>query len=92
MARQKGIIKIDGTLGDITFMKTRDGYIAKEKTHISAERIASDGAFLVPAVSLSAGTVHREDAVLNRKHPSAAHVFNKVVTFLILFSVLLIAL
>lgn len=45
MAKQRGIIKIEGTLGDITFLKTQDGYLAKEKTHISAGRIASDAAF-----------------------------------------------
>ena len=45
MARQKSIIKLEGTIGDITFLKTRDGYLAKEKTHISADRIANDPAF-----------------------------------------------
>ncbi|MCW3075130.1 MAG: hypothetical protein JWP69_2199 [Flaviaesturariibacter sp.] len=45
MAKQKGIIKLDGTISDITFLKTWDGYLAKEKSSISAERIASDPAF-----------------------------------------------
>ncbi len=45
MAKQKGILKIEGTLGDITFLRTEDGYIAKEKTSISASRIASDPSF-----------------------------------------------
>jgi hypothetical protein len=45
MAKQKGIIKIQGTLGDITFVKTQDGYIAKEKTSVSKSRIASDPAY-----------------------------------------------
>jgi hypothetical protein len=45
MAKQRGIIKLEGTLGDITFVKTQDGYLAKEKTSISASRIASDEAF-----------------------------------------------
>lgn len=45
MAKQRGIIKIEGTLGDITFVKTQDGYIAKEKTSINAKRIATDVAF-----------------------------------------------
>lgn len=45
MARQKGIIKFDGTLDDITFYKTQDGYLAKTKSGVSAERIASDPAF-----------------------------------------------
>ena len=45
MAKQKGIIKIEGTLGDITFVKTQDGYIAKEKTSLNGNRIATDTAF-----------------------------------------------
>jgi hypothetical protein len=45
MARQRGPIKIEGTIGDITFLKTQDGYIAKEKTEIKGSRIASDPAF-----------------------------------------------
>jgi hypothetical protein len=45
MAKQKGIIKIQGTIGDITFVKTQDGYIAKSKTSVSKSRIASDPAF-----------------------------------------------
>ena len=45
MARQKGIIKLDGTIGDITFYKTRDGYLAREKGGIPADRIANDPAF-----------------------------------------------
>lgn len=45
MARQKGIIKLKGTIGDITFYKTRDGHLAREKGGIEASRIASDPAF-----------------------------------------------
>src|SRR5690606_41761396 len=45
MAKQRGIVKLEGTIGDITFLKTKDGYLAKEKTHISADRIATDPAF-----------------------------------------------
>lgn len=45
MAKQKGIIKLEGTIGDITFVKTKDGYIAKEKTGLTGERIANDPAF-----------------------------------------------
>jgi hypothetical protein len=45
MAKQRGLIKLEGTIGGITFLKTRDGYMAKEKTSISAARIASDPAF-----------------------------------------------
>lgn len=46
MARQKGIIKLKGTLGGITFYKTSlDGHLAREKGGIEAERIANDPAF-----------------------------------------------
>lgn len=45
MATQKGIIKIKGTIGDLTFYKTADGHLVKEKTSISADRIANDPAF-----------------------------------------------
>ena len=45
MARQKGIIKLKGTLGDITFYKSTDGYLAREKGGVEASRIASDPAF-----------------------------------------------
>ncbi len=45
MAKQRGIIKLEGTIGDITFHKSKDGYIAKEKSAVSADRIATDPAF-----------------------------------------------
>lgn len=45
MARQRSIIKLDGTIGGITFYKSKDGYLAREKDGIPAERIANDPAF-----------------------------------------------
>ncbi|MGG7035690.1 MAG: hypothetical protein ACI7YS_10945 [Flavobacterium sp.] len=45
MARQKGIIKLKGTIGDITFYKTQDGHLAREKGGIDADRIKNDPAF-----------------------------------------------
>lgn len=45
MARQKGIIPLEGTIGNITFFKSQDGYMAREKGGVSAEKIASDPAF-----------------------------------------------
>jgi hypothetical protein len=45
MARQKGIIKLKGTIGDITFYKSQDGYLAREKGGVEASRIANDPAF-----------------------------------------------
>jgi hypothetical protein len=45
MAKQKGIIKLEGTLGDITFLKSRDGFLVRQKSGVSATRIANDPAF-----------------------------------------------
>jgi hypothetical protein len=45
MAKQRGIIKLEGTISDITFQKTKDGYLAKEKSQIAASKINSDPAF-----------------------------------------------
>lgn len=45
MAKQKGIIKLDGTIGSITFYKSQDGYLAREKGGVSADRIATDPNF-----------------------------------------------
>lgn len=45
MAKQKSIIKLDGTIGDITFYRSKDGYMAREKGGVSAERIQNDPAF-----------------------------------------------
>ena len=44
MARQKGIIKLKGTIGGITFYKTQDGHLAREKGEIDASRIKNDPA------------------------------------------------
>ena len=45
MAKQTGLLKINGTLDNITFYRTKDGYLAKMKTRINASRIANDPAF-----------------------------------------------
>ncbi len=45
MARQTGIIKLKGTIGDISFYKTSDGHLAREKGGVDASRIANDPAF-----------------------------------------------
>jgi hypothetical protein len=42
MAKQKGIIKLEGTIGDIAFFKSKDGYLAREKGGIAADRMAND--------------------------------------------------
>ncbi|NQY31377.1 MAG: hypothetical protein HRT69_18165 [Flavobacteriaceae bacterium] len=45
MAKQMGIIKLKGTIGDISFYKTQDGHLARGKGGIEASRIANDPAF-----------------------------------------------
>ncbi|UMB55357.1 hypothetical protein MKD41_07765 [Lutibacter sp. A64] len=45
MARQNGIIKLKGTIGDISFYKTSDGHLAREKGGVDASRIKNDPAF-----------------------------------------------
>jgi hypothetical protein len=45
MAKQRGVIKIDGTIDDLTFYKTSDGYLVRGRGGVSAERIATDPAF-----------------------------------------------
>jgi hypothetical protein len=45
MAKQKGILKLDGTIGGITFYKSQDGYLAREKGGVDANRIATDPNF-----------------------------------------------
>jgi hypothetical protein len=45
MARLNGILKIEGTLDQLTFYKTKDCYLVKIKSGVSADRIASDPNF-----------------------------------------------
>ena len=46
MARQKGIIKLTGKIGDLSFYKTQDGFLAREKGGVDAHRIKNDPAFV----------------------------------------------
>jgi hypothetical protein len=46
MARQTGLIKIKGTLDNVTFYKSKEGHLAKMKTSIDGARIANDPAFI----------------------------------------------
>ena len=46
MARQKGIIKLTGKVGDLSFYKSKDGYLAREKGGVEADRIKNDPAFV----------------------------------------------
>ncbi len=45
MAKQDGVISLIGTIGELSFYKTRDGYFARKKTTIPGARVKSDPAF-----------------------------------------------
>jgi len=45
MARQSGIIKLEGTIGDLTFYKSSDGMLARMKGGVDGDRIRKDPAF-----------------------------------------------
>jgi hypothetical protein len=45
MAKQTGIIRLKGTIGGITFYKTSDGHLAREKGGVDASLIKNDPAF-----------------------------------------------
>lgn len=46
MAKLKSLLKIEGTLDELTFYKTQDGHLVRTKGGVSAKRIATDPAFL----------------------------------------------
>jgi len=48
MAQQKSILKLQETIGGITFYKSKDGYQALEKGGVDASRIANDLRFARP--------------------------------------------
>jgi hypothetical protein len=46
MARVESLIKLNGTIGDLSFYKSKSvGYQARMKTGVSGDRIANDPAF-----------------------------------------------
>ena len=45
MAKQTGLLKIKGTLDNVTFYKSKDGHLAKMKTSLDGERIKNDPSF-----------------------------------------------
>ncbi|WP_066219238.1 hypothetical protein [Formosa haliotis] len=45
MAKLKSLIKIEGTLEELTFYKTQDGYMVRTKGGVSKNRIKNDPAF-----------------------------------------------
>ncbi|KAA2239108.1 hypothetical protein F0L74_23135 [Chitinophaga agrisoli] len=45
MAKQTGILPLEGTIGNVTFYKTKAGYLARQKGGVDGRRIATDPAF-----------------------------------------------
>lgn len=45
MARQSGIIRLKGTIGGVSFYKSADGHLAREKGGVDGNRIQNDPAF-----------------------------------------------
>ncbi|MBS9525707.1 hypothetical protein KI659_16935 [Litoribacter alkaliphilus] len=45
MARQSSFIKLEGTIGDVTFYKSKTGYKARQKGGVSRDRIMNDAQF-----------------------------------------------
>lgn len=45
MAKQAGILTMEGSIGNISFFKTKDGFLARQKGGVSGQRIATDPAF-----------------------------------------------
>jgi hypothetical protein len=46
MAKLGGILPLKGKIGNITFLKTKNGIIAREKGGVDPKRIATDPAFV----------------------------------------------
>src|SRR6185295_13657509 len=46
MPKQKSVVKIDGTMDDMTFYKSIDGYLVKKKGGVSADKIKNDPNFV----------------------------------------------
>ncbi len=77
MAKLNGILKIEGTLQDMTFYKSQDGHLVRTKGGVSGDRIANDPAFVRTkengaefGASASAGKLLR-DAFRNMVETSA---------------------
>lgn len=64
MARQNGLIKIKGTLDNVSFYKTKDGDLARMKTSVDGKRIANDPAFVEKPLML---TTQKRIKVTTRK-------------------------
>jgi hypothetical protein len=45
MARQRGIINLEGRVGNLSFYKTSDGFVVRTSTGVSGERVKNDPSF-----------------------------------------------
>lgn len=45
MAKQRGVHKLEGTLDELSYYKSKDGFVIRHKGGVSAERMATDEAF-----------------------------------------------
>jgi hypothetical protein len=68
MAKQKGHLKITGTMGDVTYYYCRGHYWARKKSSLDAARINEDPAF--------AGLL-KEAGVLQQASPLASAVYRQ---------------
>lgn len=75
MAKQKGLVKIEGTLDDITFFKRKDTFLVRNKGGVNKERIMNDPAFIrtrengveFKTVAMSGKMLRESVNVLSRK-------------------------
>lgn len=72
MAQQKGIVKIQGTIDDLTFYNSQDGYIVKQRTSLNANRIKTDPAFARTRENMSEFSSASKEGKLLR---AALHAF-----------------
>jgi hypothetical protein len=58
MARQKGVIKLQGQMGGVSFYKSQqDGFLAREKGGVDADRIKNDPNFERPVKTVQSSDV-----------------------------------
>lgn len=46
MGRQEGLVQFSGTIGNISFYKTADGFLARQKGGVKGDRIKTDPAYI----------------------------------------------
>lgn len=86
MAKQESILKLKGTIGGITFYKSKnDGFLAREKGGVDASRIANDPGFARTrengaefANSASAGKLLRDSVRVLAKSASDGRVTSRI--------------